>query len=96
MILNQIIKYYKYGFGRVNDYCNEGIRFGTMTREEGVNLIEKYEGQISDNYIKDFCEYIDIPLSLFWERVNSIMNHELFYIDDKGKIKRKFEVGKGI
>lgn len=96
VILNQMIKYFKYGFGRINDYCNEGIRFGTMTREEGINLIEKYEGKISNEYIKDFCEYIEIPVSLFWEKVKSVTNKELFYIDDKGKIKRKFKVGVGI
>ena len=94
--LNQMIKYYKYGFGRVNDYCNEGIRYGTMTRDEGIELVEKFEGKISDNYIKDFCKYIDIPESLFWEKVNSIVNPKLFFIEKNGEIKRKFKVGVGI
>ena len=96
VILNQMIKYYKYGFGRVNDYCNEGIRYGTMTKEEGIDLIEKFEGKISEKYIQDFCDYIDIPVSLFWEKVKSIVNLKLFFIDKKGEIKRKFKVGVGI
>ena len=91
-----MIKYYKYGFGRVNDYCNEGIRHGTMTREEGIDLIEKFEGKISKNYIKDFCDYIDIPVSLFWGKVKSVINHDLFYIDNNGLIKKKFKVGEGL
>ena len=51
--LNQMIKYYKYGFGRVNDYCNEGIRHGTMSRDEGIYLVENYEGTISEKYIPE-------------------------------------------
>ena len=94
--LNQMIKYYKYGFGRVNDYCNEGIRLGTMSRKEGISLIENYEGKISEKYIEDFCNYIEIPISLFWEKVKSIINKDLFFIDKKGKIQRKFKVGLGI
>ncbi len=31
--LNQMIKYYKFGFGRVTDYVNEEIRLGRLTRE---------------------------------------------------------------
>ena len=39
--LNQQIKYYKYGFGRVTDYVNDFIRTGEMTREEGISIVEK-------------------------------------------------------
>lgn len=94
--LNQMIKYYKYGFGRVNDYCNEGIRHGLLSREEGIKLIEKYEGKISENYIIDFCKYIDISLSEFWANVKKVVNKDLFSLEDSGKIKRKFKVGVGL
>lgn len=94
--LNQMIKYYKFGFGRVNDYCNEGIRHGTMTREEGINLIENYEGKISNKYIEDFCRYIEISETEFWDKVKSIVNKDLFTITESGKIIRKFKVGIGL
>lgn len=94
--LNQMIKYYKFGFGRVNDYCNEGIRHGLISREEGIELIEKYEGQISQKYIIEFCEYIDIPLSEFWVNVKKVLNKDLFSLEPNGEIKRKFKVGLGL
>ena len=94
--LNQMIKYYKFGFGRVNDYCNEGIRHGLITREEGIKLIEKYEGQISQKYIIDFCEYIDITLSEFWDNVKKVLNKDLFVLKPNGEIMRKFKVGLGL
>ena len=47
-------------------------------------------------YIKSFCEYIDIPISLFWDKVYGSVNKDLFNIDNKGKIERKFKVGLGL
>ena len=57
--LNQMIKYYKYGFGRATDYVNEEIRLGRMTREEGIHCPE-YDGCCSGKYISSFCDYINI------------------------------------
>jgi hypothetical protein len=37
--LNQLIKYYKYGFGRVTDYVNEDIRRQRLTRQEGIKIV---------------------------------------------------------
>lgn len=94
--LNQMIKYYKFGFGRVTDYANEEIRQGFMAREKGIELVSKFDDACSDKYIESFCKYIDIPVSQFWEQVHSSLNTDLFYIDNKGKIHRKFEVGVGL
>lgn len=33
VILNQMVKFYKYGFGRATDYVNEWIRLGLITRK---------------------------------------------------------------
>lgn len=94
--LNQMIKYYKFGFGRVTDYVNEEIRQGRMNRSEGIPLIEEYDDSCSDFYIESFCEYIDISISQFWKKVHSSLNTELFKIDKKNKITRKFKVGIGL
>ena len=58
--LNQMIKFYKYGFGRVSDYLNYEIRNGKIQRNEAIKIIEKYDGKCSSKYIESFCEYIDI------------------------------------
>jgi N-acetyl sugar amidotransferase len=94
--LNQMIKYLKYGFGRVTDYVNEEIRLGRMSRDHGIDLVEKYDGACSDAYIESFCAYIDISVKTFWEQVHRSLNKELFTIDGKGLIQRKFKVGVGL
>ena len=62
-----MIKYYKYGFGRASDHVNEAIRAEVITREEGIELVENYDGCCGDNYIADFCEYIEISTEEFEE-----------------------------
>lgn len=94
--LNQMIKYYKFGFGRVTDYVNEEIRQGRMTRDDAIVLVERYDDSCSDFYIESFCEYIEISKSQFWKKVHSSLNKDLFKIDGKKKITRKFKVGKGL
>lgn len=94
--LNQMIKYYKYGFGRVTDYANEAIRAGTLSREDGIELVEHYDDSCDKKYIKKFCEYISITVDEFWKQVINSVNKDLFSVDGCGKITRKFKVGFGL
>ena len=93
--LNQMIKYYKFGFGRATDYVNEMIRFGNMTRDEGIVLVTKYDGACSAEYIESFCEYIQITVDYFWDKVISLADKDLFEVTADKKLIRKFVVGTG-
>ena len=89
---NQLIKYYKFGFGRATEYLNEEIRIGNISRKDAAKIAQKYDGKFSRKIIKDFCDFIEISPSLFWSVVKKNTNKELFEI--KGKvIKPKFTVG---
>lgn len=96
VIINQLIKYYKFGFGRVTDYCNEEIRLGRMTRNEAISLANKYDNACSKEYLNSFCNYLNISTEYFWEKVRLNLNKNLFYISDSGEFVKKFEVGYGI
>lgn len=94
--LNQMIKYYKFGFGRITDYVNEEIRLGRMTRLEGIGLVEQYDDACGANYIENFSNYIGISVSQFWAKVHDSVNRELFDVHADGRITRKFKVGVGL
>lgn len=91
--LNQMIKYYKYGFGRATDYVNEWIRKGRLTRSEAVEIVEKYDGACSDSYINSFCLYIGIDVTEFWNVVSVNTNRELFDVHNNMRPTKKFSVG---
>jgi N-acetyl sugar amidotransferase len=99
VIVNQMIKYYKFGFGRVTDYLNYEIRQGKISREEAIKLVEKYDGKCDQKYIKSFCDYIEINENEFWEVVSNFVNKDLFTLNNKkdsNKYLPKFKVGTGI
>jgi N-acetyl sugar amidotransferase len=94
--LNQMVKYYKFGFGRVTDYVNEEIRLGRMSRERGIELVEQHDDACGDEYIESFCQYIGISEQYFWDKVHAALNRELFDLDTQGRIRRRFTVGVGL
>jgi hypothetical protein len=94
--LNQMIKYYKFGFGRVTDYVNEEIRLGRIDRPHGIELVEKYDDACADHYIAGFSDYIGVTVDEFWSQVRRSVNRELFDVGNDGKIRSKFTVGVGL
>ncbi len=91
--INMMIKYFKYGFGRATDICNERIRNGTISRGEAIKIVEMYDGVCDDSIIDKYCHYVDISINQFWRIVNKYTNSKLFFIANGKRPERKFEVG---
>jgi len=91
---NQMIKYLKFGFGRIADYVNEDIRWKRMTRDEGIEMLKRYDGKCSPKYIQSFCDYIGITVKEFWEIVDKGVNRNLFQKNNKSEWEPTFEIGK--
>jgi hypothetical protein len=94
--INQMIKYYKYGFGRTTDYVNEEIRLGRISRENAIDLVIAYDHKCASSYISEYCKYLDISVEFFWKKVKMSTNKELFDILENGFIQPKFKVGVGL
>lgn len=94
-IVNMLLKYYKLGFSRGTEQANTMIRQGFITRDEGIEIAEKFDDVCGQQFIESFCKYIDITEDDFWENVKKWTNKSLF--NTKGKRpKKKFIVGKGL
>jgi N-acetyl sugar amidotransferase len=92
-LMNQMIKYYKFGFGKVTEAVSEEVREGILSRELAIPIVEEYDGCCSDKYIDSFCDYIGITVIQFWEHVHLSVNQDLFTIEPNNRITRKFNVG---
>ncbi len=77
--VNQMLKYIKFGFGQCTDHACYDIREGRISREEGIELVRKYDGKCAERYIKKFCDFIDITLDEFWKVVDSFRNPDFWY-----------------
>jgi len=70
--VNQLLKYIKFGFGQCTDHACYDIRDGKITREEGIELVKKYDGECNTRYIKKFCDYIGITIEEFWRIAETV------------------------
>lgn len=68
----------KFGIGRTTSDSAHEIRDGHITREEGVALVRRYDGEFPGKYFKEFLEYIDIDEEHFWEVVDSFRQPHLW------------------
>ena len=90
-IVNQLIKYVKFGFGYATDEACYEIREGRITREQGFELVRKYDGRCGDKYINKFCRYIDISIDEFWNVVEKFRNRDLFEkVNGEWKLKSDY------
>lgn len=94
--VNQMIKYLKFGFGRVTDYLNEDIRLGRISRENAIKICGKYDGKCSDIYVQTFSDYIGITVEQFWSQVDLAVNKKLFIRRGMGVYEPVFEIGIGL
>jgi N-acetyl sugar amidotransferase len=94
--INQLIKYYKFGFGRTTDYVNEEIRLGRISRSEAVELVARYDHCCAPEYISNYCDYLGISVDEFWRQIYASVNQDLFKIGVNGHIERKFVIGVGL
>lgn len=94
--INMYLRYLKFGFGRTSDIVNIEIRSGRMSRSDGIRLIELYDGNYDSRVLERFCDYIEIPISKFWETADKYVNPNLFDRVEDGLYKPKFRVGIGL
>ncbi len=75
-IVSQMHKYYKYGFGFATDEACYDIREGLLTREQGMELVKKYDGKCDRKYIKKFCDFIGISEEEHWQVVERFKKYD--------------------
>ena len=79
----------KFGFEATYDAAQE-IRTGHLTREEGVALVNRYDGEFPKKYFHDFLEYLDITEEHFWKVVDSYRKPYLWEkINGEWELKHK-------
>ena len=70
-----MIKYYKFGFGKVSDYCNEEIRLGRLKKDEAKILIEKYDNACDKKYIESFIKNHTLTFNVAFHHSKIFSSH---------------------
>ncbi len=72
------LAYIKFGLGRATSDTAHEIRDGHITREEGVNLIKRFDGEFPAQHFQTFLEYCDLDEERFWEIIDSWRSDHLW------------------
>lgn len=63
--------YIKFGIGRTTSDTAHEIRDGKITREEGIALVRRYDGEFPKKYFRDFLDCCSISEEEFTEIIDS-------------------------
>ncbi len=82
------LKYCKFGFARCSDLVSRRIRMGLMTKDEGMELIRKYDHKLDQKSLDDFLQFTGYTNREFWDVVERWWNRDLFQkVDGIWKLK---------
>jgi len=72
----------KFGLGRASYDAAQEIRNEKITREEGINLVEKYDSEFPNKYFREFLEYIDLKEEEFFSTIDNFRSPHLWAKED--------------
>jgi len=84
VVVNQMLKYLKFGFGKATQEAGVAVRSGLMSREEAKKIVKAYDGKCHKKYIKQLAKYLEISVDEFWKIADGFVNTELFEKDSLG------------
>ena len=92
--LHYYTTYIKFGIGRATYDASQEIRNKHITREEGVALVERFDGEFPDKYFDEVMKYIEMKPEHFHELADKFRSPHLWGKDASGIWKLRHTVGK--
>ena len=68
----------KFGIGRATYDSAQEIRNGDITRDEGIALIKRFDGEFPQQYIADCCDYMGITLQQYHDVIEKFRSPHLW------------------
>lgn len=84
----------KFGIGRATYDASQEIRNRHLTREEGVALVNRFDGEFPDRYFNDIMDYIGMTPSDFHALCDKFRSPHLWGKDSNGEWKLRHNVSK--
>ena len=72
------LMYLKFGFGRTTHMAGLDIREGSLTRDQGLNLVKKYDSEFPEKYVDLYLDYYKMNRNDFDDIIDKFANKDLF------------------
>lgn len=86
--LHAYVMYLKFGFGRATQDAGIEIRRGSMTRDQGIQLVGMYDGRYPEEFHEAYLDYFEMSESEFRAVLDGWTNWTLFERSEAGPVAR--------
>ena len=94
--LHYYTTYIKFGIGRTTYDASQEIRNNHLTREEGVSLTKRFDGEFPDRYFAEIMEYLGIDAEYFKNELSDkFRSPHLWGKNEQGEWKLRHNVWGG-
>ena len=90
--LHYYTTFVKFGIGRATYDASQEIRNHHITRDEGVALVNKFDGEFPDRYFNDVMDYIGMEPEYFHELCDKFRSPHLWVKDANGEWRLRHNV----
>ncbi|MES2176548.1 MAG: N-acetyl sugar amidotransferase [Gemmatimonadota bacterium] len=84
--IHDLMKFVKFGYGRGSDHASKDIRTGYLTREQGVEMVRRYDHVVSSD-LPYWLEYVGMSEGEFWSIADSFRDPRVWWIEEGQWIK---------
>lgn len=81
--VHDYLKYLKFGYGRATDDTSMEIRHGRMTREEGMELVKRYDSR-EPSTLETYCDFLGITKEQFYDWVAPMRDQTFWKKNENG------------
>lgn len=81
--VHDYLKYLKFGYGRATDDASMEIRHGRMTREQGLEMVKRYDAN-EPSTLATYCEFLGITKEQFYALVDDQRDDQIWERDSQG------------
>jgi N-acetyl sugar amidotransferase len=92
--LHYYTTFIKFGIGRATYDASQEIRNKHITREEGMALVNRFDGEFPDRYFNEIMDYIEMKPEHFHELCDKFRSPHLWTKDSDGSWKLRHNVNK--
>jgi N-acetyl sugar amidotransferase len=83
---HDLLKFVKFGYGRASDHASKDIRTGYMTREEGIEMVRRYDHVVSKD-LYYWLEYVGMSEQEFWVTADKFRDKRVWRVEDGQWVK---------
>jgi hypothetical protein len=78
---HDLLKFIKFGYGRASDHASKDIRTGYMKRDEGIQMVKKYDHVVSSD-LDYWLDYVGMKSAEFWETADTFRSEKVWWIEN--------------